>query len=218
MAVLVALGTGACGTDPPTFTPSGQAATPPTGSAVATAPSDGEVSAPVSPPVSSDAFELPEDFSVDYRARSASGDGGAALAAFGEFWHAWWSAIASHDKDRRYLDYLAPKDPLDDARIFKSVVRSWVTEGVRPIGTVRAHRFRVQSEKDGAVSLVGCGDESKVGTKDLASGKERWTFGKRADARYKMYVLMERDEAGQWRIRSYGPLGRPDPTERECLS
>jgi hypothetical protein len=239
--VLVGLAA-ACGAEPRPFTPSGQAAPrtaadapgapspesagPGSSPAPGTTPAAGEPTPAASEaasetePPAADAFDYPEGFAVVYRTRppgGVRGDGGAALAAFGTFWRAWWSAIASHEKDRRYLDYLAPKDPLDEARIFKNVVRSWVTEGVRPIGTVRAHRFRVLSTERGAVQLVGCGDETKVGTRNLASGAERWTFGRRPEARYKMYVLMERDApTGRWRIRSYSSARVTDPLAREC--
>jgi hypothetical protein len=66
------------------------------------------------------------------------------------------------------------------------------------------------------VLLVGCGDETRTGTKDLTTGAVSWSFGKQRSSRYKMRVVMARGADGGWRVAGYQSVPAADPVAREC--
>lgn len=156
-------------------------------------------------------FSFPSDFKVRFPAYR--GDGEAAVRAFGEFWRAWWYAISTEGRDRRYQAYLPSIDPFSGLAVFPQTVASWRGEQVRPTGVLRAHRLRVTSVVGAdQVGLVVCADESRVGTR-TAAGAERWTFGKRDTSRYQMRILMRRQPSGGgWQVAGY----MTDASVKEC--
>ncbi len=162
------------------------------------------------------AFPFPEDFSVVYHPRTAQPEGAQAVQAFGEFWKAWWYAVATEGRDRRYRAYLAPGSGPSGTAIFSGVVDEWSRDHVRPVGVIRAHSVRVITADDKRVTLVGCGDESRAGSKNVTTGKVSWTFGRRKSARYKMRIMMVPGPEGGWRIGAYQPVPVTVPAGREC--
>lgn len=199
---------------------------PPPGQAVASALSpeatespSGGVSAPNSPePTASAAPEpaFPKDFTVVYRTRTAPPKGARAVQAFGEFWKAWWYAVATEGRDRRYRAYIAPGSGPSGTAIFTGVVEEWARDHVRPVGVIRAYDVRVIAADDERVTLVGCGDESRAGTKDVTTGKVSWTFGRQKSSRYKIRIMMVPGPEGGWQIGAYQPVPVTIPAGREC--
>jgi hypothetical protein len=211
LAVL-ALVTGGCGGGQ-TFTPTGTAAgRPPAGGTA-------EPGSPTAHPsaAAGDGLAFPADFQVLYQPRTASPGGAAAVRDFGRFWRAWWYAVVTGGADTRYRDYVAPKSLLGGTGFFSTVVDGWAREKLRPTGTIRAYAVRVLSvDAGGRVLLVGCGDESKAGTKNVNTGAVSRSFGRRTDARYKIRVAMSRGADGRWQIDDYQPVPVTDPVGREC--
>ncbi|MFI6320555.1 hypothetical protein ACIBG8_23675 [Nonomuraea sp. NPDC050556] len=161
------------------------------------------------PSPASTRFAFPSDFKVIYPAYK--GDGEAAVRAFGDFWRAWWYAITAQGSDRRYQAFLPEIEPLSGLAVFPQTVASWRGEGVRPTGVLRARLLKAHSTTNG-VNLVLCADESRVGTKSISSGAERWTFGQRATSRYQMRILMRQPDGGGWQVAAY----MTDATVQEC--
>lgn len=175
-------------------------------SPMATIPSS---AAPTPSAAPSARLPFPPDFKVIYPAYK--GDGEAAVHAFGDFWRAWWYAITTQGSDRRYQAFLPLVEPLSGLAVFPQTVASWRGEGVRPTGVLRARLLKAHPTGNG-VNLVLCADESRVGTKSVSSGAERWTFGKRATARYQMRILMRQPDGGGWQVAAY----MTDATVQEC--
>jgi hypothetical protein len=186
---------------------------------VTTSPSGGAVGASKPPePTASPAPELafPEDFTVVYRPRAAQPNGAPAVQAFGEFWKAWWYAVATEGRDRRYRTYIAPGSGASGTAVFSDVVEEWARDHVRPVGVIRVYGVRVVAADDQRVTIVGCGDESRAGTKNVTTGKVSWTFGRQKSARYKIRIMMVPGPAGSWQIGAYQPVPVTEPSGEEC--
>jgi hypothetical protein len=207
-AAVVALAAG-CGSEPAQgFRPS-----PGTGAAspVAASPSAPEPSAT---PTAGLAF--PKDFKVVYQPDDPQPKAAKAVRDFGDFWKAWWYSMSTEGKDKRYLDYVASGSAVYGTDLFDRVVSEWKAENVRPTGVVRVRDLHALSVSSKSVTLVGCGDESGAGTKNLASGKVSWTFGKQKTSRYKLRIMMVPGPKGVWRIHAYQPVSVTSSSGREC--
>lgn len=182
-------------------------------------PSDSPSGSPAKGRTALPELEFPRDLEIVYRASdTAEPEAAGAVRALGEFWKAWWYAIASGGGDRRYRDYIEPGSGATGTALFTGVVNDWKREGVRPVGVIRAYGIRVLSvsAEDQSVTLVGCGDESRAGTKSVTTGKVSWAFGRQKNARYKILIMMVPGPAGSWRIRVYQPVPVTSPAGREC--
>jgi hypothetical protein len=203
MAVLAA----GCGEEPSSgFRPSAAATAAP-----ATAPSATPSATATQPEI-----VFPEDFKVVYEADVPQAKAQAAMNTFEDFWKAWWYAMSTDGKDKRYLDYVAPGSQTYGTGLFADTVADWQQEHVRPTGVVRVHGVRVISAGDKSVTLTGCGDETRAGTKDLTTGKVSWTFGKQKTSRYKIRVQLVPASSGGWRVRAYEPVSVTSAAGREC--
>jgi hypothetical protein len=204
----VALAAG-CGSEPAQgFRPTPGAAAASTAAASPSAP------APSVTPTAGPAF--PKDFKVVYQAEDPQPKAAKAVKDFGDFWKAWWYSISTEGKDKRYLDYVASGSAMYGTDLFDRVVSGWKAENVRPTGVVRVRDLHVLSASAKSVTLVGCGDESGAGTKNLATGKVSWTFGKQKTSRYKLRVIMVPGPKGVWRVRAYQPVSVTSSSGREC--
>jgi hypothetical protein len=160
---------------------------------------------------------FPADFTVVYEQRPAKGKAAAqAVRAFGEFWTAWWYAVATEGRDLRYRAYVAPDSDLSGTGLFARVVAEWGRERVRPTGVIRAHAVRVLSVRRSGIALVACGDESGAGTRNITTGQVSWTFGRQPASRYKIRIMMIPGPRGGWQVGAYQPVTATTPPGREC--
>ncbi|ETK33334.1 hypothetical protein [Microbispora sp. ATCC PTA-5024] len=161
-------------------------------------------------------FPFPRDFRVVVATSGAPAKAAGAVRTFGEFWRAWWYAVTTAGRDERYLQYIVPGTEDYGTGLFARVVGEWRAEGVRPVGVVRAHDVRVVAADAGGVTLAGCGDETRAGTKNLTTGRVSWTFGQHDTSRYKIRIMMAPGQAGGWRVRAYQSVPVTSPAGREC--
>ncbi|GAA4568134.1 hypothetical protein [Planotetraspora kaengkrachanensis] len=209
VAALAALVAG-CGSEPAQgFRPTPEAAPASTAAA-----SPSTAASPSAAPAAGPAF--PSDFKVVYQAETPQPKAAKAVKDFGDFWNAWWYSISTEGKDKRYLDYVASGSAVYGTDLFDRVVSGWKAENVRPTGVVRVHDLHTLSVSAKSVTLVGCGDESKAGTKNLTTGKVSWTFGKQKTSRYKIRVIMVPGSEGLWRVRAYQPVSVTSSSGGEC--
>ncbi|WP_084963667.1 hypothetical protein [Thermoactinospora rubra] len=204
----------ACGPTPDPsagFNGASRQRSPEPASPAASAPATPTPSATSSPPAKPVArYPFPKDFKVVFP--SYSGEGQAAVQTFRDFWGAWWYAVTTHGRDRRYQDYLSTQDILGGGlTVFPEVVVDWRQQGVRPTGVLRVHKLDITLAEDARLGFTACVDASRLGTRSVATGQERWTLGKRPTSRYQMRILMERS-AGAWKVGAF----LSDSTVKEC--
>ncbi|GII34921.1 hypothetical protein [Planotetraspora mira] len=211
VAALAAL-TAGCGSEPT----QGFRPTPDATAAAAASTAAASPSAPASSATPAAGLAFPKDFKVVYQAEAPQPKAAKAVKDFGDFWNAWWYSVSTQGKDKRYLDYVASGSAMYGTDLFDRVVTGWKAENVRPTGVVRVHDLHTLSVSAKSVTLVGCGDESKAGTKNLTSGKVSWTFGKQKTSRYKLRVIMVPGPKGVWRVRAYQPVSATSSSGKEC--
>lgn len=137
-----------------------------------------------------------------------------AVAVFEQFWRAWWAAVATHGRDDRYLHHLDVSAVVAGVGlpIFPDVVRAWRKEAVTPIGTLRVHSLHLEHREARTRTFTGCVDASRLGTRHVRTGRQRWTLGQRPTSRYQMRVTMRRDGT-TWRVSAYSSTSTNPP---EC--
>ncbi|MEV0581805.1 hypothetical protein [Nonomuraea sp. NPDC050310] len=153
---------------------------------------------------------LPADFRLTFP--TPTGEARAAVQTFRDFWTYWWYAITTNGRDQQYQRLLSRADLLDGGLgIFPEIVAGWRAEGVRPTGHLRVDHLRTTLIEPARIGFAACVDATKLGTRSLSSGEERWTLGKRDTSRYQMRVLMKQTADG-WRVAAF----TSDYTAKEC--
>ncbi|MEW9527013.1 hypothetical protein [Microbispora sp. NPDC049125] len=220
-AVVVVVPAAGCGSTPTSgYVPppvKSEAAAPRAGTPSRSVPSgDPPSAAPTPSRTARPRFAFPKDFKVVVQAETPPARAAGAVRTFREFWQAWWYAVTTQGRDRRYLEYIAPGADAYGTGLFARVVGDWARENVRPTGVVRARAVQALQGDGPGVTLVGCGDETRAGTRNLTTGQVSWTFGQHDTSRYKIRIMMVPGPGGGWLIRAYQSVPVTSPSGREC--